>query len=83
MGRVIRHKDDWGAIFLLDDRFQSSKQLNELSSWVKPRVGKYDAIQIALQSFRQFINYAMNDPRLSPPPKVTRHHYICLLHDYN
>jgi hypothetical protein len=37
IGRVIRHKNDWGAIFLLDERFLYDKQLNEVSKWLRPR----------------------------------------------
>jgi hypothetical protein len=97
MGRVIRHKNDWGAIFLLDDRwdclalfvrtfvfivcfflhrFQSGKQMAELSSWIRPRVGKYEVLQSALHSFRQFISTAMSDTRLTPPV-VVRHSFCC------
>lgn len=34
IGRVIRHKNDWGAIFLLDDRFLSDNQISQLSGWL-------------------------------------------------
>ena len=34
IGRVIRHKNDWGAIFLLDDRFLSDSQISQLSGWL-------------------------------------------------
>ncbi|KAG5673468.1 hypothetical protein PVAND_003513 [Polypedilum vanderplanki] len=33
IGRVIRHKDDYGAIFLCDRRFHSQK--NQLSRWIQ------------------------------------------------
>lgn len=36
IGRVIRHKDDYGAIFLCDRRFHSQK--NQLSKWIQPHL---------------------------------------------
>jgi Helicase C-terminal domain len=61
IGRVIRHQKDWGAIFLLDDRFMPDKQASQLSSWVRPRLKKYTVFSQALQDFRTFISAAMND----------------------
>ena len=41
VGRVIRHKNDWGAIFLMDDRFLSDQQSSQLSKWVKNEIKHY------------------------------------------
>uniref|UniRef100_A0A182QAZ7 Regulator of telomere elongation helicase 1 homolog n=1 Tax=Anopheles farauti TaxID=69004 RepID=A0A182QAZ7_9DIPT len=35
IGRVIRHKDDYGAILLCDSRFQYPYQQAQLSSWIQ------------------------------------------------
>lgn len=35
IGRVIRHKDDYGAILLCDERFNHSRQKSQLSSWIQ------------------------------------------------
>uniref|UniRef100_A0A182JAL0 Regulator of telomere elongation helicase 1 homolog n=1 Tax=Anopheles atroparvus TaxID=41427 RepID=A0A182JAL0_ANOAO len=35
IGRVIRHKDDFGAILLCDARFQQSRQKAQLSAWIQ------------------------------------------------
>ncbi|KFB40137.1 AGAP000634-PA-like protein [Anopheles sinensis] len=35
IGRVIRHKDDYGAILLCDTRFQQHRQKAQLSSWIQ------------------------------------------------
>uniref|UniRef100_A0A6B2E8V3 Regulator of telomere elongation helicase 1 homolog n=1 Tax=Phlebotomus kandelakii TaxID=1109342 RepID=A0A6B2E8V3_9DIPT len=35
IGRVIRHKNDYGAILLCDSRFQNVQQKNQLSKWVQ------------------------------------------------
>jgi hypothetical protein len=36
VGRVIRHKDDFGAVLLLDRRFASNDYRTKLSSWLPP-----------------------------------------------
>ncbi|CAO1391915.1 unnamed protein product [Diamesa serratosioi] len=35
IGRVIRHKDDYGAILLCDSRFHGQQQKTSLSSWIQ------------------------------------------------
>lgn len=35
IGRVIRHKDDYGAILLCDCRFNQPRQKQQLSSWIQ------------------------------------------------
>lgn len=35
IGRVIRHKDDYGMILLMDQRFHEYKYNNDISSWIK------------------------------------------------
>ncbi len=74
IGRVIRHKNDWGAIFLMDDRFLSDQQANQLSGWVRPNIQKYgkslqsqekNPFISALNHFYQFSSQAMNDPLLN------------------
>ncbi|XP_058817488.1 regulator of telomere elongation helicase 1 homolog [Topomyia yanbarensis] len=35
IGRVIRHKNDYGAILLCDNRFHNHRQKTQLSSWIQ------------------------------------------------
>ncbi|XP_051915581.1 regulator of telomere elongation helicase 1 isoform X1 [Hippocampus zosterae] len=42
IGRVIRHKDDYGAIFLCDQRFKSRDVQSHLPAWLRPYVRSYD-----------------------------------------
>lgn len=81
IGRVIRHRNDWGAIFLLDDRFLADSQLAQLSGWVRPNVVKFakpaaggaastataprNAFIDALSQFHQFAYAAMRNPQLA------------------
>ena len=42
LGRCIRHRRDWGAIIMVDDRFSKiSRYLNSLSKWVRSGVVHY------------------------------------------
>lgn len=41
IGRVIRHKADFGAIVLLDERFSSAQQKQHLSKWLRPQLNCY------------------------------------------
>ncbi len=36
IGRVIRHKDDYGLVFLFDQRYGERRYLNQLSNWIQP-----------------------------------------------
>ena len=45
LGRVIRHKDDYGAIILLDRRFGDSDVVKNLSKWMRGTVRKQDQLQ--------------------------------------
>ena len=38
LGRVIRHKGDYGAILLCDERYSSPRAQKNISSWLQPHV---------------------------------------------
>jgi regulator of telomere elongation helicase 1 len=59
IGRVIRHSKDYGAIFLLDSRFQTSKVIGELSGWVRAGLKRTDQFGTAIASFREFASKAI------------------------
>eukprot|EP00092_Neocalanus_flemingeri_P038788 GFUD01042231.1.p1 GENE.GFUD01042231.1~~GFUD01042231.1.p1 ORF type:complete len:1506 (+),score=423.98 GFUD01042231.1:334-4518(+) len=43
LGRCIRHKKDWGAILMVDDRYGSNpRYVNSLSKWVRGKVINYN-----------------------------------------
>ncbi len=43
VGRVIRHRDDYGAVILLDERFGKQQQLQALSAWARPHTRVFEA----------------------------------------
>ncbi|KAH8266752.1 hypothetical protein KR026_000071 [Drosophila bipectinata] len=39
IGRVIRHRNDYGAILLCDSRFKDAAQVQQLSKWIRGHLG--------------------------------------------
>ncbi|MEE6469559.1 hypothetical protein FKM82_008673 [Ascaphus truei] len=55
LGRCIRHKNDWGALILVDDRFRGNpKYITGLSKWVRQLVQHYSTFNSALESLDGF-----------------------------
>ncbi|XP_036393314.1 Fanconi anemia group J protein [Megalops cyprinoides] len=56
LGRCIRHKNDWGALILVDDRFRCnpSKYITGLSKWVRQLVQHHDTFSGAMRSLVSF-----------------------------
>lgn len=54
IGRILRHKDDYGAIILVDDRF--NYQSDNLSKWVRSYITKQDNIEIANRQLSRFFS---------------------------
>ncbi|KAJ8358971.1 hypothetical protein SKAU_G00154960 [Synaphobranchus kaupii] len=81
LGRCIRHKNDWGALILVDDRFRSNpnKYITGLSKWVRQLVQHHDTFSGAMQSLASFsqcqqeaavsqANASSPEGRSEPPP---------------
>ncbi|XP_051521340.1 Fanconi anemia group J protein isoform X3 [Myxocyprinus asiaticus] len=56
LGRCIRHRNDWGALILVDDRFRANpnKYITGLSKWVRQLVRHHDTFTGAMQSLESF-----------------------------
>ena len=55
LGRCIRHRHDYGAIFLLDSRYCNAPNvINQLSKWVRPSVETYKSNTRAMHDVEQF-----------------------------
>ncbi|KAL2096176.1 hypothetical protein ACEWY4_008324 [Coilia grayii] len=56
LGRCIRHRNDWGALILVDDRFRSNpnKYITGLSKWVRQLVQHHNSFGGAMQSLVSF-----------------------------
>lgn len=66
IGRVIRHRNDYGAIFLCDHRFTGTEAKSQLPSWLQPHVKVYDNFGHIIRDVSQFFRVAQ---KVMPPPK--------------
>ncbi|KAG9266683.1 regulator of telomere elongation helicase 1 [Astyanax mexicanus] len=65
IGRVIRHREDYGAIFLCDHRFKNTDVRAQLPSWVRPYV-RMDNFGTVVRDAAQFFRVAQ---KLRPVPQ--------------
>ncbi|XP_007952887.2 regulator of telomere elongation helicase 1 [Orycteropus afer afer] len=65
IGRVIRHRQDYGAVFLCDHRFAHADTRAQLPSWVRPFVQVYDSFGPVIRDVAQFFRVAQ---RTMPVP---------------
>ncbi|NXV74669.1 FANCJ protein, partial [Atlantisia rogersi] len=56
LGRCIRHRKDWGALILVDDRFRNNptKYITGLSKWIRQQVKHHENFGSALESLHAF-----------------------------
>ncbi|KAI6661503.1 hypothetical protein LOD99_13376 [Oopsacas minuta] len=55
LGRCIRHKNDWGAILLVDARFSNQSYYNSLSKWAREKAQSFPRFSVAHESLTRFI----------------------------
>ena len=67
---MIRHKSDWGAIILCDQRFSSSNVTSQLPSWVRPYATNHANFGLGLKSLVGFFKEAKTS--FPPPSKVNK-----------
>jgi hypothetical protein len=56
VGRVIRHKDDYGSIILCDERFSYETSIKQMPAWIKPHLIKVNDCQMAIDQLKSFFN---------------------------
>lgn len=69
IGRVIRHKNDYGAILLCDTRFNNPKLKNQLSGWLRSYCNSSVKFGETISELCRFFKNAEKDlpsPRLKP-----------------
>lgn len=59
VGRVIRHKDDYGAVILCDSRFAASNFKTQLSAWIRPYITNYNKFGPVMKDISQFFRQAL------------------------
>ncbi|GBP43640.1 Regulator of telomere elongation helicase 1 homolog [Eumeta japonica] len=69
IGRVIRHQNDYGAILLCDERFNSPKLKGQLSSWLRDYITVSNKFSETMSEVCRFFKNASSQlptPRLKP-----------------
>lgn len=66
VGRVIRHKDDYGAVILCDSRFAENHFKTQLSAWIRPFIMNYNKFGPVMKDITQFFRQALT---MLPQPK--------------
>ena len=61
IGRVIRHKNDYGAILLCDERFTQPSTITQLPAWLKLHVQKITEHTDGMNKMRKFFNIAIEN----------------------
>jgi regulator of telomere elongation helicase 1 len=58
IGRVIRNQKDYGAVLLLDSRFDQPQNHQGLSKWLRPHIRKDEGFGTAIRSLADFYKTA-------------------------
>ncbi|KAJ1833981.1 hypothetical protein LPJ63_002316 [Coemansia sp. RSA 2711] len=61
LGRCLRHKNDWGAIIMLEARFTHPRNINRLSKWVRSHMRVFHGFNAARQQLESFYNERIQD----------------------
>lgn len=54
IGRVIRHKDDYGAIIFCDNRFAEKRISSQLSMWLQGKIKVFNSFGSAMKEMTRF-----------------------------
>ncbi|KAJ4702299.1 Fanconi anemia group J protein-like [Melia azedarach] len=54
IGRCIRHRFDYGAIILLDERFLEERNRGYISKWLRRSIRQYDSFHTSLEELKSF-----------------------------
>ncbi|XP_075156195.1 regulator of telomere elongation helicase 1 [Haematobia irritans] len=69
IGRVIRHRNDYGAILLCDVRFQQSSQIQQLSKWIRDILGTQQKNTTFGPVVKELRDFFRNADKTMPKPK--------------
>uniref|UniRef100_A0A915IPR1 DNA 5'-3' helicase n=1 Tax=Romanomermis culicivorax TaxID=13658 RepID=A0A915IPR1_ROMCU len=55
LGRCLRHRKDWGALFLVDERFSNASRVLKLSKWMRANFKFADNFDVCAEELDKFI----------------------------
>ncbi|XP_077246888.1 RAD3-like DNA-binding helicase protein isoform X2 [Tasmannia lanceolata] len=53
-GRCIRHRFDYGAVILLDERFKEERNIEYISKWLRKSIKQYDNFDKSMEGLQTF-----------------------------
>jgi hypothetical protein len=68
VGRVIRHRHDYGAVLLLDERFAQESNRSSLSAWVRPYVRVFNDFPEVCETPGRCLRCVCEIPGQEAPP---------------
>jgi len=71
IGRVIRNRSDYGAVLLLDSRFDQPRNKEGLSRWVRPHVRSDEGFGTAIKALGVFYREAAAQAQIRAESKPT------------
>ena len=70
IGRVIRNRSDYGAVLLLDSRFDQPRNKEGLSRWVRPHVKSDEGFGPAVKALGEFYREAASQAKIRAEAKA-------------
>ncbi|GAB2293557.1 Regulator of telomere elongation helicase 1 [Dionaea muscipula] len=67
VGRVIRHRHDYGALIFCDERFTSSHRQSQVSRWIQPHMKCYSKFGDVVYALTRFFRDAAQRPIVLQP----------------
>lgn len=66
LGRCIRHKNDYGTIILVDERFKATSRQSGLSRWMRSNLNIFPSPSLCMSTMEDFFKRLSLDPELNP-----------------
>lgn len=66
LGRCIRHKNDYGTIILVDERFKANSRQAGLSRWMRSNLHIFPDFSRCITTIEDFFKRLTRDPELNP-----------------
>lgn len=60
LGRCIRHKNDWGAVIMIDSRLENSWSCSSISKWIRKLMLKSNSYSDTYESLKEFVRSRMD-----------------------
>eukprot|EP00667_Euglena_gracilis_P001347 EG_transcript_1347 len=72
VGRIIRHRHDFGAVLFCDERFGDAQNVRSMSSWLRPQIQITSAFGDVVRSLSHFYRVNGDCPPPAPAPAPPR-----------